>query len=146
MTDKALVAPIKRKTNKNKIIFNPTLVQAICEAIKEGYSVQAIDKQLGICGERTIYRELRVNESFCQEYARAHTEQASRDAEKIRIIAENCTSETYTRDRLEIDSLKWLASKRDPKKYGDKMQVDNKHDVTGDLKKMLQERFKAEEI
>lgn len=40
--------------------------------------------------------------------------------------------------KLEIDTLKWQISKLAPKKYGDKLELDNKHDLSDELKSLLQ--------
>ena len=42
-----------------------------------------------------------------------------------------CNSEFVNRSRLKVDTLKWLAAKRDPQKYGDKATL--QHEVGDSL-------------
>ena len=40
--------------------------------------------------------------------------------------------------KLEVDTIKWQIAKLAPKKYGDKLDIDSKHDLTDELKSLLQ--------
>jgi len=72
------------------------------------------------------------DEQLKNQYARAREKRADNFFEEIRDIA-NHTEEDHTpftgsnviqRDRLKIDSLKWMLSKMLPKVYGDKQEID----------------------
>lgn len=76
--------------------------------------------------ERTVYKRLANDDAFAQSYARAREVQAHREADEIRKIADEATNENYNVARLQIDARKWRASKMNPKKYGDKLDVDVK--------------------
>jgi hypothetical protein len=78
----------------------------------------------------TIRRWQRDNEEFRSQYARACEEEADNlfddMQETIRAkLPENideAKNEIQLR-RLEIDTLKWQLAKRQPKKYGDKLEI-----------------------
>lgn len=69
---------------------------------------------------------LKKNPEFAEEYARAHEDSADADAELIKDIQERVILGEIDPQagRVAIDSLKWCAGKRKPKKYGDKLELD----------------------
>lgn len=72
---------------------------------------------------------------FSEQYARAHEAYADKLAEETLLIADDSSRDTYVdsegnvktdseaiqRSKLRVDTRKWLASKKAPKKYGDKV-------------------------
>jgi hypothetical protein len=75
---------------------------------------------------------------FLQQYARAKDEQSDLLVEEMIDIAEH-TEEDHTaftginviqRDKLRIDTRKWIASKLKPKKYGDKIDHNHAGNIT----------------
>lgn len=77
------------------------------------------------------------NAEFSAQYARAKLIQADILAEDCLDIASCSTPETYTVDRLQIDTRKWLASKLLPKQYGDKVLLEQKTEENEQLKEEL---------
>jgi hypothetical protein len=45
-------------------------------------------------------------------------------------IAESCTESNAQSSRVKLAALQWLAAKRSPKRWGDKIEVDAKVEVT----------------
>lgn len=86
-----------------------------------------------------IYRWLSSNDEFRDKYAHARSEQADYMADEILKICDDSENdymeakhgsdfgksnpENVNRARLRVDTRKWLMSKLQPKKYGDKMDV-----------------------
>jgi hypothetical protein len=72
----------------------------------------------------TVLRWVSQNAEFREQYAKAREIQAETLADDIVTIADGPTegddSIKTARDRLRVDSRKWVASKLLPKKYGDK--------------------------
>jgi hypothetical protein len=68
-------------------------------------------------GYTTIYKWLREHVAFAEQYARAREDQADTYADQMAYIAD--TDEDVQRAKLKIDTMKWVASKLKPKKYGD---------------------------
>lgn len=88
---------------------------------------------------RTVYRWIDADEELCQRYTRAKEAQLQVLADQLIDLADNdriCrkvtekadgSTETVTLDqtdrtKLQIDTRKWLLSKLNPKKYGDKVE------------------------
>ena len=111
--------------------YNPKVFEKIMEEIATTHkSMRTICDETGV-NIRSFFRWLDKDESLGQQYARAKDCQADLLAEETLEIAEH-TNEDHTpftglnvvqRDRLRIDTRKWLASKLKPKKYGDKVDV-----------------------
>lgn len=117
--------------------FTPEIASAICELIAQSYSLNRALKQLGNPVNRaTVFRWLEEHKIFRDQYARAHEMQADFDADEIREITRRVIGPheegeaplTHQDARLAIDALKWSASKRQPKKYGEKVEIDTPED------------------
>ncbi len=93
---------------------------------------------------RTVMYWLQRHEDFMQQYARAREIQAELLAEEIIEIADDSSGdvivdddgkeqtnhERVARSRLRVDARKWYASKLAPKRYGDRIQHDQKITIT----------------
>lgn len=126
--------------NNNKLgrptIFTSELMKEICDIIAS--SSKGIRK---LCGENadfpnpdTIYRWIRENKDFSDQYAQAKRQQIEVIVDEIMEIANDASHDLIVnengriipnhanihRSRLRIDTRKWLASKLAPKIYGDK--------------------------
>jgi hypothetical protein len=72
------------------------------------------------------FYELLKDDEKVKKYARACDDRADLIAEEILTIADEGSKKDNAevqRDRLRIDSRKWLLSKLHPKKYGDKVDI-----------------------
>ena len=91
---------------------------------------------------RTVYRWIDASEELCQRYARAKQAQLQILADQLVDLADNdriCQKRTIKPDgseeivildqvertRVQIDTRKWLLSKLDPKKYGERIQQEH---------------------
>ena len=102
--------------------YSQELADRICESIARGVSlVRTCDASEDMPCPRTVYRWLRENESFCQNYTRAKEDQADYLAEETLEISDNGEIDPQHK-RIMVDTRKWLASKFKPKKYGEKIQ------------------------
>ncbi len=99
--------------------MTPEDVEAICNGLAEGQSLRAICEAEGIC-ERTVYRRLRDDEVFCQEYARSRKTWADAQVEEIVSIAKDGKLGADHK-RIQIDTLKWAMGKLNGK-YSDKVK------------------------
>lgn len=135
---------------KPPVDFSPDLVAEVCGLISVGNSLRKIERMEGMPTKAAIMKWLLEGEAykangepehpkavFVDQYARAREVQADTLAEEILEIADDSTFDTaldengkvivnmehIQRDRLRVDSRKWLAGKLRPKKYGDKVQV-----------------------
>lgn len=116
----------------------------ICRRIADGESLRQICLLDHMPERATIMRWLQAHPEFREQYARARELQADYWAEEILDIAHDgrndwevrecertgkerivINNEAVQRSRLRVDTLKWIMSKQAPKKYGDKIEVEN---------------------
>jgi hypothetical protein len=117
----------------------------ICNRLMAGESLNQICKTEGFPPESTVrtwvYRE--TDPEFCANYARAREIQTERFADELIALAdskqgdieivvnedgstyERVNREVIERNRLQIDTRKWVISKILPKKYGDKLNLEH---------------------
>ena len=106
-----------RKHDRHKII------SAICVAISQGKLVKDAAKANGLTAGQV--REWTAEDpALAALYARAREDQAHAIAESALAIADlpAPTSEAVARNRLRVDTRKWLASKIAPRNYGDRVE------------------------
>jgi hypothetical protein len=101
--------------------FTQELADTICERIANGETLRAISRDLGF-PHSTVIEWTMTNKSFSDQYAQARLKQA--DAYADMILDEAFNSHDAQIGRLRVDALKWVASKLAPKRYGDKVEVE----------------------
>lgn len=95
----------------------------VCLEIAEGKSLRSICEADDMPSAETIRVWLIEDGEFSVQYARAREEQADFYADAIIDIAD--TAKDANLARLQIDARKWKASKLQPKKYGDKIDLNH---------------------
>lgn len=111
-------------------------IVAICEKVAEAEVYEAIAAQYGV-SRYALMVWLRDHET---EYARAREERAHKLADDLMGIADeidveakyeggnvtlDLSSTAIARNRLRVDTRKWLASKMLPKIYGDRIEMEH---------------------
>lgn len=120
-------------------IYTDELIESICERVANGESMRKICRDEHMPVLTTIFRWIRENPEFKQQYDAATDMRADAYAEDMQDIAD--TPPALTADgkidagdvahmRLRIDTRKWIASKLKPKKYGDKIEQEIKGDMS----------------
>jgi hypothetical protein len=126
--------------------YNQALADTICEAISEGRSLREICKEEDMPSKASIFRWLGLHKEFSDQYARAREEQAESLADEIVHLADTASNPvmvdgiplmdsegnpvlladtaSIAHARLRVDARKWVASKLKPKRYGDKLDID----------------------
>jgi len=113
---------------------------SICKKIEEGKPLRQILKEKNMPSSQTFYKWIDDNEAKSKRYARACEERSDVIFEEILEIADNQDEDVVTteegkaitnhnvinRSRLQVDARKWILSKMNPKKYGDKLEVDQR--------------------
>lgn len=119
------------------------IIDRICKHISENNaSLRSALMLHDMPDATTFYIWINEDESKSKQYARACEQRAENIFEEILEIADenalditmddeggyNVNGEIVQRSRLKIDARKWMLSKMQPKKYGDKLDVtsDNK--------------------
>jgi hypothetical protein len=114
MTEKTLGRP--------ETPFDQDTAKQICDMIESGMTLNAICQLPDIPSIPTVYKWLDNQPDFFQDYARARSKQADTFADMV--MTEAFNSHDAQIGRLRIDALKWTASKLAPKKYGDKVEIE----------------------
>jgi hypothetical protein len=110
--------------------FSQDIADQICERMIEGEDLVTICKDEGMPSRATVYRWMGENPAFEAQCARAREGLADHDASMIAEIARTTTKATAEGDRVRLAALQWLAAKRSPKRWGDKIELDAKVEVS----------------
>ncbi len=121
--------------------YNAKLAAEICNGLADGESLKSICEAEDMPNRGTVYCWLGKNEEFSNMYARAKSDMCEDFADEILTIAD-CDDGDYgykdtgdgsakpfllkeniQRDRLRVDTRKWLMSKLIPRKYGDATKI-----------------------
>jgi len=119
-----------------KEIWNSLIAEII-----SGRSVRSIIKDPGMPGLTALYEWIENDELKAKQYARACKIRADLIFDEILDISDNTGNDLITldngkevvnhevinRDRLRVDSRKWMLARMNPKKYGEKIEIDNKN-------------------
>ena len=128
MSDNSLPEPTQELPKQKKLhgssLYTQELGDEICHRIATGETLRTIIQDSHMPDRVTIYRWLEVNEDFRNQYTHARSQQADHYFEQI--IDESFASHDAQIGRLRVDALKWVASKMQPKKYGDKLEIETK--------------------
>lgn len=106
--------------------FTQELADAICALIASGWSLRRICARADMPAQVTVFRWLRVDETFSKQYARASEERAESSADEIIDVADEATDrDTAAAAKVRVDARKWIAAKLRPKKYGDYQKIEH---------------------
>ncbi|WP_259671248.1 terminase small subunit protein [Rhizobium sp. NZLR11] len=134
------------------------MADAICERIADGESLKGICEDPEMPSKATVFKWLSERDSFSDKYARAREEQADAIFDEILLIADDgrndwmerrgeedagwtTNGENIQRSKLRIDARKWMAGKLRPKKYGEKLEIDQttKHELGDSVSALMSE-------
>lgn len=118
-------------------------IEIILDRISEGESVRSILDHANrdrLPSFRTFLEWVEKDESLSKQYARAMEIRAAGIFDQMLDIADESNAdiditedgkirvngELVQRSRLKIDARKWVLGKMNPKKYGDKVELDHK--------------------
>jgi len=122
--------------------YNPELTDKICSLLAEGISLRTICSAPDMPSKTSVFRWMRTNEDFRVQYEKAKEESADALVEEMLDIADEnpviiendenggvkttkLDSAGIARNRLRVDTRKWVASKLKPKRFGDKTAVEH---------------------
>lgn len=105
---------------RRRTLDRTKLMLAVCERIATGQLVEDAAKAEGTISRRI--RQWAQDPEYAPMYARAREDQAHAFAEQALAIADDPTGD-WQRDRLRVDTRKWMAARVAPKHYGDKVDV-----------------------
>lgn len=113
-----------------------TIFDNILIEIENGKALRNILKEDEMPSTQTFYKWIDEDEVKSKQYARACEVRADAIFDEIIDIADDTSNDTISkedrdiqnsewisRSRLRVDARKWIASKLNPKKYGDKTDI-----------------------
>ena len=115
---------------------------AICERIAQGESLNELCLEEGMPAYVTVWRHLRDDEAFREEYDAARVAQADFLADRMLILArkaEDGDAQKANSYRVAADILKWQAMVRAPRKYSERTIHENNTNVPADPQKIKDE-------
>ena len=102
--------------------YNQKTATEILDRIAEGESLHRICKDKGMPARSTVLKWCIDIPEFSDHYARAYQIGADVEFDEIQELAATATPENAQVVKLQVDTRKWVLSKKLPKKYGDKVQ------------------------
>lgn len=122
-TDEKPEKPSRKGIGGRPSKFSDDKEDAVVECIRDGGTLNDAANAAGVdvaTLKRWLADESRVE--FRARYARAREDQADSFADEIVTVARDKMRDPQ-QARLLVDSLKWVAAKRKPKAYGDKLEL-----------------------
>ncbi|MET4072988.1 hypothetical protein [Hymenobacter sp. UYCo722] len=123
-------------------IYTDELADTIIGLLNDGKGLRFISAQPGMPAITTIIRWRAEHSQFKQLYARAREAQLELMSEDILDISDNGPNEVG-RDKLRVDSRKWLLSKLNRHVYGNTVKVELEKPEVSDLDLT---KFSAEQL
>lgn len=115
--------PVSKRPPHRPTTYTDALADKICSMVAEGKTVRQIVVN-GIKHE-TWFGWLGKHEYFDKQYARARDASADMFETEILQEAMAVSPEMAGASRVKIDALKWVAARRAPKRYGERVAVDH---------------------
>ncbi len=133
--------------------FTKKIADIICERLADGESLRSICEDDDMPTKTSVFRWLKSNEEFRDQYTLAREAQADTLFDDIIDIADDgrndwmerrgeedagwqANGENIRRSQVRIEARKWMAGKLRPKKYGEKLEVE--HGVTDELSSLME--------
>jgi len=125
--------------------FAEEVADAICDRLADGESLRKICLSDDMPAKSTVFKWLGQQPDFADQYARAREAQADALFDESLDIADDGSNdwmertredgtadevlnhEHIQRSKLRIDTRRWMAGKLRPKKYGEKLELDQNH-------------------
>ena len=100
------------------------VVSAVLVAMAEGETLAEASADEGVA-PALVRRWMAADPAMMGEYLAVKRLQAQAWAEEAIQVARESTSQSATKDRLLVDTLKWAAAKASPAEFGDKQTVEH---------------------
>lgn len=113
-------------TNRDEI------VQTILERVAEGEYIADICAEPGMPNPKTVWKWIDGDEELTRQRLRARARSAAVEERRVSEIAAKLEAGEMAPEvaRVAIHARTWLAKVRDPKSYGDKLDVEHKGRIT----------------
>lgn len=108
-------------SGRARIAYNDELAAEMLFRISVGETINKVCQDKRMPSRETFYKWMLKHDDFREAVQLAKTEGLEAWADDIVDIADDLSGDVQ-RDRLRIDSRKWIMAKMLPKKYGEKVQ------------------------
>ncbi len=102
--------------------YSKEIGETICDRVISGRTLSDVSKDDDMPCRKTMYTWMRNHPEFDQMYQQARRILVEQWVDEIIDISDNREGDPQ-RDRLSVDSRKWLACKVVPKMYGDRQTL-----------------------
>ncbi len=113
--------------------YNEDIAALLCERLSNGESLRTICSEDAMPAKATVFKWLAANPSFVDQYTRARETQVelmSFDLIDLSDPKDKDDMVAVQRNRLQVDTRKWVMSKLAPKKYGDTANINVSGEIT----------------
>jgi hypothetical protein len=115
-----------------QIRYSEEIAESVLEQVAAGMSLRSVCARSGMPDRSTVSRWEDAYPDFAARCARAKERRAEVLAERILDEAERIQSaEDAQVAKVRISALQWVASKLDPRRYGERSQVEHSGRVEG---------------
>ena len=104
--------------------YSPELGRKICERIANGESLRKICSEPGMPARMSVFRWIRANGDFAEEYAVARQMQGDYMDDLILETAYECDPSNFRAASVKISAFQWRAMKLRPREYGERKAVE----------------------
>ncbi len=104
--------------------YSPELGRKICERIANGESLRKICSEPGMPARMSVFRWIRANGDFAEEYAAARQMQGDYMDDLILETAYECDPSNFRAASVKISAFQWRAMKLRPREYGERKAVE----------------------
>lgn len=107
--------------------YTPELADTICDLFATGVSMREVCEKEGMPSPSSVYLWLSKYEDFSDKYTRAKADGQEASLDDLDEIAEKVISGDIEPNaaRVAADIKKWAIVKRNPKKYGEKVDLNH---------------------
>lgn len=120
--------PIKKKgapSRKEPVRFSQSLFNEMLVEVMEGLTIREICSGPKRPAMKTFYEWVAENPELGKQYARAREISSDGFEADILFLARSINPDNATASKSAFEMLRWVASKRAPRRYGDKQTLEH---------------------
>ncbi len=122
-----MTSPAKRGTGRPAVRPNPLdpgIVEAICDRLVAGEGINSISRDPAMPSMNAIYLAMANDDGFRSSIARAREAQQEALIDATVDMADAATADDWQVVKLRIWARQWRAGKLAPRKYGERLEID----------------------
>lgn len=104
--------------------YNEDIADRICEQMAAGWSLVKICQQEGFPSTTAVFNWQMKNPEFREKYDEAQRKRTEFLSEQLWDIADETTGDVQ-RDKLRVDTRKWVLARMNPKRWGDRVETNH---------------------